>query len=237
MRKVVKMLTFTLMFIIVLDFKLPVNAVEKNGAEISARTFAIKPDSNFDVQIRKGKDVARTSNGIGGKIFSLSSNQVGIAFINSGTKSFEIQLRNNKGRILNKIYATSSNPRTYCVFDISKDKLYSYRIRGVSFNGVPAPTTKWSNSVYFTTANYKITQVGNGKRFKIKTPKVTGIKNYKIYMSLKKNGGWKKIKTVTAGKEVIISKFKGKALKKKQNYYYKIIPNKGSVQVGGVRFY
>lgn len=84
--------------------------------------------------------------------------------------------------------------------------------------------------------DYEITQIGN-RRFKIKTPKIAGIKNYKIYMSLKKNGGWKKIKTVIAGKAVTVSKFKGKALKKKQNYYYKIIPNKGFVHVGGVRFY
>jgi len=50
-------------------------------------------------------------------------------------------------------------------------------------------------------------------------------------MSLKKNGGYKKVKTVKAGKSITVSKFKGKALKAKKNYYFKFMPNKGTETV------
>ena len=54
-------------------------------------------------------------------------------------------------------------------------------------------------------------------------------------MSLKKNGGYKKVKTVKAGKSITVSKFKGKALKAKKNYYFKFVPNKGTETVKSLR--
>lgn len=97
------------------------------------------------------------------------------------------------------------------------------------------PYTPWSNSVYFSTAQYKLKQVGKTKKAKITTPKVAGISKYTVYMSLKKNGGYKKVKTVKAGKSITVSKFKGKALKAKKNYYFKFVPNKGTETVKSLR--
>lgn len=86
-------------------------------------------------------------------------------------------------------------------------------------------------------AKYKVRQVGKSRKVKIKTPKVAGIKNYKIYMSTKKNSGWKKIKTLKPGKAITISRFKGKSFKYYKNYYYKIVPNKGQYYRNGFCFY
>ena len=99
------------------------------------------------------------------------------------------------------------------IYSVNKNRLYSYQFRAVQYDysqGKYVPYSGWFKSSLFTTAQYKISKVGNSRKVKIKTPKVAGIKNYKIYMSLKKNKGWKKVKKVKAGKAVVISKFKGK---------------------------
>ena len=65
----------------------------------------------------------------------------------------------------------------------------------------------------------------------------TGVKSYKVYMSYKKDRAWKKLKTVKAGKSIVVSKFKGKALARNKKYYYKIVPSKGvNATIGVIRF-
>lgn len=206
----------------------------KKITRIFAVALALMMSVAFQVPVNAAeKAITQSSGGVYGKISYLSSNQVRIDINNPNGDDIEVQLRDYKGKVIKTNFSCF-----YSTFSLSKNKLYSYRIRGVYYvNGEYVPYTNWSNSVYFTTAQYKVTRVGKGRKVKIKTPKVAGIKNYKIYMSLKKNGGWKKLKTVKAGKSIICSKFKGKPFKLYTNYYYKIVPNKGSYYINGFYFY
>ncbi len=80
-------------------------------------------------------------------------------------------------------------------------------------------------------------KVGTGRKVRIKMPKISGVKSYKVYMSYKKDRAWKKLKTVKAGKSIVVSKFKGKALARNKKYYYKIMPSKGvNATIGVIRF-
>lgn len=169
------------------------------------------------------------------QITSLSENSVGISINNPDSDYVEVQIRDHKGKVVKTRYAIS-----YSSFNLSKNKLYSFRFRRVYYSYSDRKyiaISNWSNSPSFTTAKYKVRQVGKSRKVKIKTPKVAGIKKYKIYMSTKKNSGWKKIKTLKPGKAITISRFKGKSFKYYKNYYYKIVPNKGQYYRNGFCFY
>lgn len=98
------------------------------------------------------------------------------------------------------------------------------------------PQKKGGNTV-FVIAQYQLSQVGTGRKVRIKMPKISGVKSYKVYMSYKKDRAWKKLKTVKAGKSIVVSKFKGKALARNKKYYYKIVPSKGvNATIGVIRF-
>ena len=169
------------------------------------------------------------------QITSLSENSVGISINNPDSDYVEVQIRDHKGKVVKTRYDIS-----YSSFNLSKNKLYSFRFRRVYYSYSDRKyiaISNWSNSPSFTTAKYKVRQVGKSRKVKIKTPKVAGIKNYKIYMSTKENSGWKKIKTLKPGKAITISRFKGKSFKYYKNYYYKIVPNKGQYYRNGFCFY
>lgn len=109
---------------------------------------------------------------------------------------------------------------------LKKNKLYYYRIRGLMSNGgTYTPVTEWSAYKAFATLKPKVKLTSKkSKTVSFKIPKVAGVKKFNIYMSTKKNKGYKKIKTIKPGKTFKISKFKGKAFKYYKNYYYKIVP-------------
>ena len=49
-------------------------------------------------------------------------------------------------------------------------------------------------------------------------------------MSYKKDRAWKKLKTVKAGKSIVVSKFKGKALARNKNITIKLCQVRESMQ-------
>ena len=69
----------------------------------------------------------------------------------------------------------------------------------------------------------------NTKRFIIKIPKKAkfkGIKSFILYMSKKRDTGYKKYKKVKPGTTVTISSFKKKKFRTAKDFYYiKIVPN------------
>ena len=147
---------------------------------------------------------ARTSKGVYGYIEELTDEYVSIECKDTQDEEFEVQVRDNTGK---EVF--SQREIGYFFVELSKNKLYSFRVRGMKINydtDSYDPYTPWSNSVYFSTAQYKLKQVGKTKKAKITTPKVAGISKYTVYMSLKKNGGYKKVKTVKAGKSITAGK-------------------------------
>ena len=123
---------------------------------------------------------------------------------------------------------------------LKKNRLYYYQIRETLTSVYPWEedfTGEWTKKVPFVIAQYQLSQVGTGRKVRIKMPKISGVKSYKVYMSYKKNKAWKKLKTVKAGKSIVISKFRGKALARNKKYYYKIVPSKGvNATIGVIRF-
>lgn len=123
---------------------------------------------------------------------------------------------------------------------LKKNRLYYYQIRETRTAAYPWEedfTGEWTKKVPFVIAQYQLSQVGTGRKVRIKMPKISGVKSYKVYMSYKKDRAWKKLKTVKAGKSIVVSKFKGKALARNKKYYYKIMPSKGvNATIGVIRF-
>ena len=123
---------------------------------------------------------------------------------------------------------------------LKKNRLYYYQIRETRTSAYPGEedfTGEWTKKVPFVIAQYQLSQVGTGRKVRIKMPKISGVKSYKVYMSYKKDRAWKKLKTVKAGKSIVVSKFKGKALARNKKYYYKIVPSKGvNATIGVIRF-
>lgn len=109
---------------------------------------------------------------------------------------------------------------------LKKNKLYYYRIRGLMYsNGTYTPVTEWSAYKAFATPKPKIKLTSKkSKTVSIKIPKIAGVKKYNVFLSTKKDKGYKKIKSIKPGKTFKISKFKGKAFKFYANYYYRISP-------------
>lgn len=210
MKKLTKIFAVAMVVLMAFSIQMPVSAAEK----------------------------ATTTEGVWAKITYLDSQYVEMTCYDKIDEDFEIQLHDYKGKLID------SDSGVYgFYFFVNKNKLYSFRIRGIKADYENAiedeipyvPYTPWSNSVYFTTAEYKTAQVKKSKKIKVTVPKVAGISNYKVYMSLKKNSGFKKVKTLKSGKSTTVTKFNKKALKAKKTYYFKFVPNKGTTKVKSCR--
>lgn len=150
---------------------------------------------------------------------------------------YDMRVLNNKGNVVE--VSEQNGGITYFSY-LKKNRLYYYQIRETRTSAYPWEedfTGEWTKKVPFVIARYQLRQVGTGRKVRIKMPKISGVKSYKVYMSYKKDRAWKKLKTVKAGKSIVVSKFKGKALARNKKYYYKIMPSKGvNATIGVIRF-
>ena len=123
----------------------------------------------------------------------------------------------------------------YVDFNIKKNQ--AYYVRAVSYITVNGQTTygTLSSPRAFVNLNRKAFKSktkylnNNTKRFIIKIPKKAkfkGIKSFTLYMSKKRDTGYKKYKKVKPGTTVTISSFKKKKFRTAKDFYYiKIVPN------------
>ena len=150
---------------------------------------------------------------------------------------YDMRILDSKGKV---VEVSEQNGGIEHFSYLKKNRLYYYQIRETRIAVYPWEEDSiggWTKKVPFVIAQYKLSQVGTGRKVAIKMPKVSGVKSYKVYMSYKKDRAWKKLKTVKAGKSIVISKFKGKALARNKKYYYKIVPSKGvNATIGVIRF-
>lgn len=150
---------------------------------------------------------------------------------------YDMRVLNNKGHVVE--VSEKNGGITYFSY-LKKNRLYYYQIRETRTAVYPWEedfTGEWTKKVPFVIAQYQLSQVGTGRKVRIKMPKISGVKSYKVYMSYKKDRAWKKLKTVKVGKSIVVSKFKGKALARNKKYYYKIVPSKGvNATIGVIRF-
>lgn len=107
---------------------------------------------------------------------------------------------------------------------LRKNQVYYYRAMTVTKYGVP--TSGWSEAKSFTTAEsgkFKFKGVEGQKACTIKVPKIKGVKNYTLYLSKKRDSGFKKVKTIKPGKKVKLTKFKKKSFKLGNTYYLRVL--------------
>lgn len=138
--------------------------------------------------------------------------------------------------VINQNFAPSASYGTvirYVRFKIAKNQTYTVKVRTyLSVNGTTI-YGKLSKARAFTTLTniklkYKYNYRTGKKNYTVVMPKAKnakGIKNFTVYISKDRSKGYKKVKTAKPGKNVKISKFKGKAIKTRQIYYIKIVPN------------
>ena len=117
---------------------------------------------------------------------------------------------------------TISSGYSHLVFKadyLKKNQLYYYRVRATSYNystGQYVPVSNWSYGYGINTGVCTVKL--SGKKVRIKTPKVKGVKKFTLYMSTNRTKGYKKIKTVKSGKTITVSSFKKKSFKKYKDW-------------------
>ena len=227
MKKFTKIFAFAMALMMVFALQAPVSAAEK-GAVIEAGVEAPEATVMTDVT----KDYFALS---GYPYNNTASFKVVVPQDVSGV---QLRLYNYKGKQIayknvESYYYTSSY--RYVDFNIKKNQ--AYYVRAVSYITVNGQTTygTLSSPRAFVNLNRKAFKSkkkylnNNTKRFIIKIPKKAkfkGIKSFTLYMSKKRDTGYKKYKKVKPGTTVTISSFKKKKFRTAKDFYYiKIVPN------------
>lgn len=136
----------------------------------------------------------------------------------------EIEVYDAANKRIVKTY-TYEDPKT---IKISKGMGYKYHVRTCYINPSTEKTYygKWSNYRYFGNTNASVKSSKNNLKVSIKKGK--GISSYTVYVSTKKNSGFKKVKTFKVGKKstynTTIKKYGKNKLKGGKSYYIKIVP-------------
>lgn len=109
-------------------------------------------------------------------------------------------------------------------FNLKKNKAGTVRFRYIDNDGTAL--SDWSESISFATYTGNNVKKEGGKKLyaSYKLPKIKGVKKYVIYISDKKEKGYKKIKSAKPGTKVVLKTFKKKSFKYYKNYYVRIKP-------------
>lgn len=128
-----------------------------------------------------------------------------------------------------RIYSGKSYKNSVSVSSsrLKKDQFYRIKVRGyVNLANNKTVYGSWSDTLYFAKTPEKSVKAKNSSGgIKLSWGKVTGATNYTVYISTKKNSGYKKVKTVTKP-NLTITKFGKAKLKSGKYYYIRIVANK-----------
>ncbi len=207
MKKITRIFALALAFVMAFALQAPVNAAEKAAVNQEKAQATVQAGS-FTHRVRSLYYNSST------KKASLT-----IEVNSSGVYRYQVQLLNYNKK---KVVATDECS-LYAFFTLKKNQLYYYRVRATSYNystGQYVPVSNWSYGYGINTGVCTVKL--SGKKVRIKTPKVKGVKKFTLYMSTNRTKGYKKIKTVKSGKTITVSRFKKKSFKKYKDYYYYI---------------
>ena len=215
MKKITRIFALALALVMAFALQAPVNAAEKAAVPVMDREMEATTmmtdviNQNFAPYYKSNKEITY---------------QVAVP---SDVTGVQVILYNYKGKKVSTQNALSASYGTvirYVRFKIAKNQTYTVKVRTyLSVNGTTI-YGKLSKARAFTTlTNIKLKYKYNYRTGKKNYTK--GIKNFTVYISKDRSKGYKKVKTAKPGKNVKISKFKGKAIKTRQIYYIKIVPN------------
>lgn len=125
-----------------------------------------------------------------------------------------------------KIYATTYLSNS---IKISKRVGYRVRMRGVwkDRSGKVIARGAWSSARYDVESSFKVS-LGKNTTFNVKLYKAKGVKSYTVYVSKKKESGYKKVGTYAVSgktKTVNVKKCGSSKIKKYTTYYIKVVAN------------
>lgn len=222
-----------LAFVMAAAFQVPVHAAQSDAQATVAVQAVDEGTAQASVQ------ATGFTFGISSVYYDSSTKKVTLGVTISTTDSYggyyQVQVLNYK----KKVAADKTGVLKFAYFQnsLSKNKLYYIRVRRVAYSYYDSTNQK---TVYTPAGNWVYakkslnTAVLSAKyskgKVKIKVPKVKGMKKMYLYMSTKRDGGYKKVKTVKPGKTYAISKFKKKKLKKYKTYYCQV---RGKNQTSG----
>ncbi len=224
MRKITRIVAAVLALMMVIAVQVPVNAAEKTAVatlnkEVEATTMMTDvTNQNFAPSYKSDTEICYA---------------VGVPADVTGVQVCLYNYKGKKVATQNVFPASYGAVVRYVRFKIAKNKTYTIKARTyLTVNG----TTIYGNlskARAFTTlvnikARYKANYRTGKKSYTVILPKaknVKGIKSFTVYISKNRDKGFKKVKTVKPGKNVTISKYKGKAIKTVQTYYIKVVPN------------
>ena len=180
MKKITRIFALALAFVMAFALQAPVNAAEKAAVNQEKAQATVQAGS-FTHRVRSLYYNSST------KKASLT-----IEVNSSGVYRYQVQLLNYNKK---KVVATDECS-LYAFFTLKKNQLYYYRVRATSYNystGQYVPVSNWSYGYGINTGVCTVKL--SGKKVRIKTPKVKGVKKFTLYMSTNRTKGYKKIKT------------------------------------------
>lgn len=137
---------------------------------------------------------------------------------------YEVSFYNGKGKRIKKKTITSSS-QNYISFDVG-NQVYTTKVR--AFKKINGKKYYSSTATCYSICQARVSSAKvSGGKLKIKWKKITGATGYNIYISTKKNSGYKKVKSVSKNTtSVTLKKFKNKSFKASKTYYIYVVTKK-----------
>lgn len=134
---------------------------------------------------------------------------------------YQLQTKNGKGKVIANVNTTSTSA---AVSPFKKGQFHATRVRAYVKVGNGFAYGPWSSYRYdASNKSVKWTRSANRKKITLKWKKITGIDSYRVYISTKRDSGYKKVKTLgKKSKGCTITKCGKKKLSKKKTYYVKV---------------
>lgn len=107
--------------------------------------------------------------------------------------------------------------------NVALNQVYQFSVRGYSLVNGKKFFGPWYSKIVVPHPKMNKLKLASRTRIKVSWKKVSGATKYIIYGSTKPGSGYKKIATVKKNKtSLLVSKVRGKKLKKYKNYYFKV---------------
>lgn len=137
---------------------------------------------------------------------------------------YQFQFQTMKGKVKKDVTTTSTS---VSVDSFINGTFYKYRVRSYVDCGTNKAYSQWSDFRYIGVSK-KVTGIsrtrGKKRTLNLSWKKVSGASQYIVYISKSKDGGYKKVKTLSSKKSSIkITKIGKKKLKKNTTYYVKLV--------------
>ena len=149
-----------------------------------------------------------------------------------GVSGYQIEIYNGKGKRI-KSATLTQYASSYDQSKVSNSQVYKVKLRAFTNLNGRKYYSKWSEIHCMAQPDIKSLKVASGK-LNLKWNKIAGVTGYDIYVSTKKNSGYKKVKSV--GKNTTstsVAKFNKKSFNSKKTYYVSVVAKK---KVGKVTY-